>query len=192
VLIECGRRLPADWLGNLKAAWKVLTGSKYINIERMYGLTANGRNKRGVNRRALRELVKYSTKAAEFSCEPQRVGEFLDAFKDVRRMQSFGSFKGMVKEAKKEADAEENPRSWEPIGCKCGLCTWGMLTWSREPVHISQTILFSDGTRQLRLFDSGADPPLERYVERQPENNSLAAFTSEANLFTPQLRLPVA
>lgn len=192
VLLECKRRLPAPWLGNLKAEWKRFTGSWVIRLDAMFGVSSKGKKQRRINRAALKELVKYATKAASFAQEPARVAEFLDAFKNVRRMQSFGSFKGVVAQAKEESDA--TPKNWEPCGCKCGLCTWGMVEWEREPVHISQTVLFPDGSRQLRLFDSGSDPPREGAFVSDECNRIAREFAAlraahESSLFAPQLRL---
>ena len=164
VLLECRRRLPKDWLGNLKGSWKRITGSHVIRLERMYGVDSRGCRRRRINRSALKELVKYATKAAPFATEPERVEEFLTAFENVRRMQSFGSFKGEVSRAEKDAD--ETPKRFELAGCKCGMCTWGMGQIGPK-VHITQTVLVFDGTRQLRLLDSGCDPP-PNLEARQP------------------------
>ena len=164
VLLECTDALPETWLEELKAAWGKLSGSKYLHIERMYGIDEKGRKRRKVNAAALRELIKYATKAASFGDSPELVNEFLEAFKDVRRVQAFGSFLGAMKEAEEETREEEHPETEKPgdlIGCSCGMCRWRDVHWSSELIHISQTILAFDGTRQLRLFDSGADPPCE-------------------------------
>jgi len=55
--------------------------------------------------------------------------------------------------------------------------------------HISQTVLAFDGTRQLRLFDSGADPPIEVVSERSGEETengtgiTLGAIPKASSLF---------
>src|SRR6266702_3172181 len=89
-----------------------------INLEEMYGIDKKGRKKRKVNMQAVRELVKYATKAASFGNSPELVDSFLIAFENVRRMQSFGSFLGVEKEAEKEL--EQTPGDFELVGCKCG------------------------------------------------------------------------
>jgi hypothetical protein len=158
ILIEVpkqrGGLLPYEWLESLKSKWHEITGdSKYINVKRMYGIDKKGRKTRKLNRRALREVVKYSTKAATFAAQPELVRQFLDTFKNVRRYQSFGSFMGIAKQAEEDAEKE-----LQPSGCKCGKCPpnqWRLI----GIVHECDTRLMADGSRQLRLYDSGTDPP---------------------------------
>lgn len=150
VMVKAGGRIPKEWLARVKALWREITGdSYYIHIERMYGVTKNGRKTRRINERAIKELVKYSTKAADFCEQPQRVGEFLDAFKNVRRLQSFGCFHAANKAAD-ESERESEPQKHEKLlaGCVCGGCTWGQL-YLFAKVHIADTVLLNDGTRVL-------------------------------------------
>src|SRR5260370_1478345 len=195
VLLECRRALPSSWLGNLKRSWRRITsGSHVIRLERMYGTSRTdkrGHGKRRINRSALRELIKYATKSASFGHVPELVDTFLTAFENVRRMQSFGSFLGIQKEADAEVEKISDPTAdkFALVGCKCGMCTWMVGVRCRELVHISQTVLAFDGTRQLKLFDSGSDPPAEKIVEREPTGDFIAARAMEANLFTTQLGL---
>lgn len=155
VLIETRKRLPMDWIDGIRAHWRSITGSHVLRLEKMYGTDKKGRKTRKVNKRAIRELVKYATKTADFSDRTDCVLEFYRAFKGVRRMQCFGSFLGVDKEAEKEADPS-HPENL--VGCSCGLCKWADMKFIRK-VHISETILLSNGTRQLKLFDSDTGPP---------------------------------
>jgi hypothetical protein len=162
----------------------------------MYGKNKKGEKTRKINRRGLKEVVKYATKAASFASKPDRVEEFLLAFENVHRMQAFGSFKETFKQADKEAKDGENPKAWEPCGCNCGMCKWADVEWKRNLLHISQTVLALDGTRQLRLFDSGADPPNGNTVQHEKTveqvGQSLAPTSrSQAEIFAIQQWLVV-
>jgi len=160
-------------LGRFKERWKKITGdSHYVHLAKMYGKTPKGGKTRKINSSALRELVKYATKASTFSRRGDKVLEFFNAFRNVRRMQAFGSFLGTVK----EPEQEEKEKETELVGCACGLCRW----CDAKPAglfHISQTVLAFDGTRQLRLFDSGADPPIEVVSERNRETDNSTGIT---------------
>lgn len=166
ILVETKRGAFA--LSNLKRfkeRWLQITGDSHvIRIEKMYGKSENGGKIAKIDRGALRELVKYSTKAADFSKNSARVLEFFHAFKNIRRLQSFGTFLGAVKEAEKEANEEHTK---EPVGCSCGLCKWTDAKFICK-VHITDTVLLADGTRQLKLFE-GAGPPEIPPFERIPE-----------------------
>ncbi len=182
VLIETKGRIPMDWIFRLRVAWKEITGSHVLNLEPIYGLDKKGEKKRKVNMRAVKELVKYATKSADFADYPERVDEFLTAFENIRRVQSFGSFVGFDK-----ADEEvKEKRKDELVGCNCGACTWRCGT-PAGLYHLSQTILRPDGVRQLRLFDSGTDPPFDRemYLEIvkkwDEEYNKFGRVALEAN-----------
>jgi len=157
ILIETKKgALGLHHVERFKERWLKITGdSRYINLKKMYGKTRKGGKTKRINRSALRELVKYATKSADFSRKPDRVLEFFRAFKGVRRMQSFGSFLGVAKDAEKEANEEHTK---EPVGCSCGLCKWSDGKYICK-VHITETFLLADGTRQLKLFDSGEGPP---------------------------------
>jgi hypothetical protein len=144
-----------DWIDRVRAHWISITGSHVLRLEKMYGTDKKGRKTRKVNKRAIRELVKYATKTADFSDRADCVMEFYRAFKGVRRMQCFGSFLGIDKDAEKEADPT-HPENL--VGCSCGFCKWADMKFVRK-VHITDTILLSDGSRQLKLFDSGEGPP---------------------------------
>jgi hypothetical protein len=148
VLIETPKKLPLDWITRLKAKWLEITGdSHYIRLERMYGLDKKGRKTRKLNKRAIREIVKYATKAASFATRPELVRQFLDAFKNSRRMQAFGSFLGVTKEADKDEE-----KAAQPVGCACGKCLPEQFKLFRC-VHVSDTRLMADGSRQLKLFE---------------------------------------
>lgn len=162
VLIEAPRFLPRPWIFAVRARWEQITeGAKVVHLARVYGVTKEGKKlRRKLNMRGIRELVKYATKCADFADSPERVDEFLKAFKGVRRVQSFGSFFGVEKDAKREP-GEDDCRL---VGCICGKCTAS--DFRNEPglVHISETILLPDGRRQLR-FDFVQEL---RYAEEHP------------------------
>src|SRR5260370_37453501 len=128
VLLECRRALPSRWLGNLKRSWRRITsGSHVIRLERMYGTSRTdkrGHGKRRINRSALRELIKYATKSASFGHVPELVDTFLTAFENVRRIQSFGSFLGIQKEADAEVEKISDPTAVKCalLGSKCRIC----------------------------------------------------------------------
>lgn len=179
ILAECKKHWRRDsWLAELKQEWKRLSGSHVINVERMYGRDKNGRETRKINMRSVKEIAKYATKSTGFSSQPHLVNEFLTAFESMRRMQSFGSFLGVVKEAEKEADTQANPETHKPnelVGCACGVCRWRDGHRVREYIHISKTVLGVDGSRQLLLFDSGSDPPVEVVSERTESDSPAVA-----------------
>jgi hypothetical protein len=147
-LIELPKDHPDDWLDQLKAEWLRVTGDAYVlKLVPVYGRTKRGKKLfRTVNRAGLKEVVKYVTKAASFSRSPERVGEFLQAFKHVRRVQTFGSFHGALKNVEREPgdDGVE-------LKCSCGKTHYhDQFEWSGRPVHISETIVGSNGERQLK------------------------------------------
>jgi hypothetical protein len=149
VLIETEGKLPFDWIHKLKVAWRGITGdSDVLHLVPMYGKDKKGRKTRGVNMRALKELVKYVTKSAQFGGSPELVAEFMDAFKNTRRIQAFGSFVGMAAEAEKEAAEESNPKPNNPVGCNCGLCVWADGV-DDGIVSIRDTKLMPDGSREF-------------------------------------------
>src|SRR6266849_9088634 len=155
-----GKSLPRQWIFTLRNRWREITGGSHvINLERVFGRDKRGRKTRKVNHRALRELVKYATKAHDFSNLPKRILEFHRAFASVRRIQSFGSFLGCAK----EIDEEKKETEQELIGCACGACRWKDGT-PTGLFHITETEIRPDGYRQLRLFHDHifrAHPPPE-------------------------------
>jgi hypothetical protein len=183
VLIETPKRLPMNWIERLKMEWRGITnGSHVMRLEKMYGVDKKGNKRGNVNARSVRELAKYATKALTFSDRPGRVMEFYNAFKNVRRVQSFGSFIGMVKEAEKDA---EKAHESEPVGCKCGMCIWAQGEVEREIVHISKTFLTSEGLRQVKLFelDTGPPPEPEKFLSQEfyEQTRALAEIREEAS-----------
>lgn len=148
ILVETSGRLPKLWVYRLRVLWRRLTGSHVINLQPLYGRDKKGRKTRKINRRALCELVKYATKAADFARKPERVVEFLRAFTNVRRVQMFGSFFG---EKNPEPETNDENKPDEPIGCPCGKCTWKDVEWGGV-FRDHQTIL-RNGVRQLKLFE---------------------------------------
>jgi len=177
VLIEVTKKLPFAWLAVLKVAWHRVTGNaEYLHLTRVYGKSKRGKKlHRKVNRRGLRELVKYVTKCAEFAYSPRLVDEFLNAFKNVRRIQSFGSFLGEAEISEREPGEDSDLKA-----CSCGgVHPHRDFKWQHTLVHVSQTWLLPDGTRQL-CFDYGefergstpdTSPPFE--LEREAVERDL-------------------
>lgn len=187
VLIESEGRLPRSWIYRLRVLWRRLTGSHVLNLQPLYGRNKKGRKTRRINRRALRELVKYATKAADFARKPDRVVEFLQAFTNVRRVQTFGSF--FAKSDPDPNTAEEHAPE-DLVGCPCGKCRWkdgvpGALFRDTE------TILRADGVRQLKLFgnDPFWNPEKPPDPEPQPE---VSAQTKNLDLFFHQTEIAFA
>lgn len=161
-----GRRnkLPMDWIERLKRKWLEITGDSHVlNLKPVHGKDSRGRYTKRVNMRAVCELVKYATKSADFAATPDLVREFCAAFRNTRRVQSFGSFLGVEQEAKDaEAAAEKKLTADEPAGCPCGKCLKSDFV-RKGHVHISETVLLPDGTRQLLLF-----PMMDGVTEMRP------------------------
>jgi len=135
----------AWWLRRLKQEWYdlVVTDKKKIKKINIHI--------REVDEGVRFELVKYVAKAASFSHTPALVGEYLDAFENVRQLESWGSFRG-----------DKKKYSPEPVVakrfCKCGNC--GVGDWRYAGVvHVSETRLLPDGTRVLGLTVTGLPPP---------------------------------
>ncbi len=137
------KMLPSGWIFTMRRAWyRITRGSHVLNL-------------RAVNRKAVKELVKYQAKVADFVFSPELVDEYLTAFRNVRRVQSFGSFLGVKQETLAEVQAQER----EHFQCKCGQ--HGKLLFDRT-VALCETEVLPDGTRQLRLFD--LPPPVEDWI----------------------------
>lgn len=152
----------------MRAEWLRVTGNaKYVHLTPIYALSKSGKklyNK--VNKKAIRELVKYTTKCADFSKSPERVDEFLTAFKNHRRVQGFGSFQGVEKEEREPGCDDDAVIP----GCACGKCAASSWKWEAGIVHISETRLMPDGTRQL-AFDYVSE--MAGSIEESPPGFSL-------------------
>lgn len=151
--IHCLLEIPAGrdfgWLPKLKEAWfKSCEGARNLHLERVFSKGKRGQKIYGrVDRKCLNELVKYVTKAVSFAWSPDLIHEFLTAFRHVRRVQAFGSLVGSLKDAEREPGDEEGL-----LKCSCGSRhLHSEFTWSHEPVHIRDTILMPDGTRQMKF-----------------------------------------
>jgi len=149
VLIELPKDHPTEWLEALKKTWlRVSGGGEYLHLMRVYGTSKSGkRSYRRVNRKALKELVKYVTKAAPFARSPELIDEFVSAFENVRRVQAFGSFYGEL------GDEEREPGDdGEEVKCSCGMYHYhSEFCWQKKPVRAGDTKLMPDGTRQLKF-----------------------------------------
>lgn len=167
-LIELPKDHPDEWLDALKAAWfAIRPTSRNLHLERVYYVTKRGRKKYNrVTLQALKEVVKYVTKAADFCALPDLVAEFMRAYENVRRVQCFGSFQGALKD-----EAREPGDDGMEITCSLGHrhCQ-SDFEWSSRAVPISDTELKPDGTRQLK-FDFWAE--VAGSVEESPPNFEL-------------------
>ncbi|HYL64452.1 MAG TPA: protein rep [Candidatus Methylomirabilis sp.] len=147
VLFEAPKRLPPWWLTLLKTAWNCITGgARYLRLQRAYTVTKRGVKKYNhLNEKALREVCKYVTKCAEFAGDHLLVGEFLSAFKGVRRVQCFGSFHGKATQEFCREPGEDDAGVAETENCLRGE------GYVRLPfrAHIGDTEVLPDGTRQL-------------------------------------------
>ncbi len=170
-LLEMPGRHPADWLDRLKAEWFRVTGNaQYLHLVPVYGRSKRGKKiYRRVNLKALKEVVKYVTKAADFAGSPELVDEFMTAFEHVRRVQAFGSFLGGLGEEQHDAGDEHGM-----LKCSCGgEHVRSDFTWSPVLVHISDTVLMADGSRQLKfdfaveLRESRDESPPELVLEAE-------------------------
>lgn len=106
---------------DLKAIWFELTGDSYIiKIQDIQGHGDEG--KLG----ALRETVKYITKAVAFAEDEDLLTEFLAATKNMRRIGKFGWCHNYEKPTPPPTDKRFwhvnpfNGRGPKPIGCGCG------------------------------------------------------------------------
>jgi hypothetical protein len=168
VIIECPELVLKRWVYAVQAAWKKTTGDSWVvNLKPCGGWAYRRRRGRLVRvpngslrdqRRAVRETVKYVTKAVSFCDEPELVGELLTAFQGVRRVQSFGSF------FDPELPEEEGSSTHESraLKCQCGQCQpdqWREL----GSVPEREVTVLPDGRVQLALFGTG--PPVIQRIE---------------------------
>lgn len=129
VIVEAGRSLPQPWVFYLRRDWLAVTNGAGAVV-----------HMRAVNRRAVRELVKYQAKAVSLVHDPALVDEYLRTFHHVRRLQCFGTFLG--------ADVPEPEKPG--FKCACGLCRredWVYL----GTVMDAETISALGGERQMRF-----------------------------------------
>jgi hypothetical protein len=148
-LVELPEEHPDEWLDQLKAEWfRITEGARNLRLTRVFAITKSGRTLYGkVNHRSLKELCKYVTKAVSFAWSPALVDEFLNAFKNVRRVQAFGSFFGALKDAEREPGEE-----CDELKCSCGgTHARKEFRATRTIVHIRDTMRRADGFVQMRF-----------------------------------------
>ncbi len=147
VLFEAPKRLPRWWLVLLKQAWVEITGDgRYLHLKRAYSVTKRGKKwYNRLNEKALREVCKYVTKCAEFAAEPLLVDEFLNAFRNVRRIQCFGSFYGVQA---KEFEREPGDECQSDPEVRMRLCDEGYRRIGLRAA-LSETQMCADGSRQF-------------------------------------------
>lgn len=149
VLIEGPQRFTRARLMALKSQWERITGNaKYLRLQPVYRVSRSGKKIFGkADRKALRELVKYVTKVADFATEPALVDEFLTAFKGVRRVQAFGSFLGVFKKEEREVGDETGRFECE----RCGGTHLYSECVDEGVASLSEVEQLPDGTWQLRF-----------------------------------------
>lgn len=88
----------------------------------------NIRNRRVVDVRpvedrdgAVKEVLKYITKCADFSDTPEAVEMFAEAVRGSRLIQTFGSWYGVKLDEKPNPN---EPRDWGDFKCSCGCNMW--------------------------------------------------------------------
>jgi hypothetical protein len=75
-----------------------------------------------INRdKAVKEVLKYITKVAQFSDCPEAVEAFANATRGARLIQTFGSWYGVNLELDVRFDAEQMESNWSAPKCACGL-----------------------------------------------------------------------
>lgn len=100
-LIDSDMNIPRD---KIKDAWEKITeGSWGVDIRR-------------ADKWALKEVLKYETKVADFVRWPEKVDEYLNAVKGSRLFHAFGDLFD-VEEPEEEAEKAE-------FRCACGSCKW--------------------------------------------------------------------
>ena len=139
------------WTDRLKKEWYALVVSdkrktRKINV-----------HVRRVDDGVVLELCKYLVKAASFSHVPALVGEYLDAFENVKQLQGWGSFRADKKDYPPPEDESQE-------FCECGNCRSPQDWRYVGVVHVSETRLLADGTFLLRgvvndFSLSGLPPP---------------------------------
>jgi hypothetical protein len=135
--------LPKDWIFELQREWLRITGDSHVV------------NLKSVNRHAVKELVKYQAKAANFAFSGDLVDEYLNAFHKARRIQTFGSFQHKAEEESTEELQKGQLSLWK---CDCGHCVGKDWKRNRVLLHIRDTLLDSLGNRYV---NPSASPPTE-------------------------------
>lgn len=145
IIIEANGSLPPKWIFAVRDAWREITGGSHVV------------HMRAVNRRAVKELVKYQAKTATFVFSPELVDSYLKAFRHVRRIQAFGSFLGV--------DTQEP--IWSGWRCSCGGC--GMREWAFEQVVPASQTKVVNGKRMLDLnLELAHGPPVHPGFTKYP------------------------
>lgn len=149
VLIEGPPSFTRQRLTQLRADWLRITGNaKYLHLQRLYRVSRRGTKIFGkADRKTLRELVKYVSKAVDFAGEPALVNELVTAFEGVRRIQAFGSFLGVLKDEEREPGDET-----ESFVCRHCNGTHLWRDCKNEGVASADEVeQLPDGTWQLRF-----------------------------------------
>jgi hypothetical protein len=167
VLLEASEDVPRWWIELVKPAWLAITGdARVVHLERAYTVTKRGKKKYNhLNEQALRDVCKYVTKCADFAGEHLLVDEFLKAFKNVRRIQCFGSYHGAAASEPFEREPGDEQGITE---AEARLSDDGYV---RLPfrAHIGDTEVLADGTRHLTFefmervsrYQESESPPWE-------------------------------
>jgi Replication protein len=108
--------------------WQSIHGVPIKEIERRRSWNAKNRRVvdiRGVIDRkgASFEVLKYITKTADFSDRPEAVEAFVNATRNTRLLQTFGSWYGVKIDTAVEFDPEHMD-DWGEMKCACGVNQW--------------------------------------------------------------------
>lgn len=160
----------------LKALWREITGDSFIVDIREIDGGGTERAKLG----ALRETVKYITKAVAFVEDARLLSEFLEGTKGMRRIGLFGKYHGYKAPPAPAADKRfwhVNPftgRGPRPIACGCG---YEALPNMWEQIG-GRGALYTDSEAEALARERGSpDPVLE--FERKLEKERTRDLTFE-------------
>jgi hypothetical protein len=133
--------LPDEWIFEVQRNWLEITGDSHVV------------NMRSVTHRAIKELVKYQAKVADFVFSPPLVSEYLEAFAKVRRIQCFGTFLGQAEEQTAKQVQDDERQLWL---CFCGKCSFKNGRWRCfGKAHQSVCCEGEDGEMHVRNRSGG-------------------------------------
>jgi hypothetical protein len=114
-----------EWVAN---GWRAMHGLLPEELARRNSW--NAKNRRVVyisvvhdRKKAASEVLKYITKTADFSDRPEAVEAFVNATRNARLLQTFGSWYGVKIDAAVEFDPE-HMEDWGEMTCACGVNQW--------------------------------------------------------------------
>jgi hypothetical protein len=161
-------------------AWKVRTDLSESELKVRTDWNLQNRRNLWIKRvddrdRAVKEVLKYITKSADFIDDPAAVIAFYDASRGARLIQTFGSWYGV--DFAVEFDTT-HPQDWSKLECACGMNHWERIGCvQRKDVYMQ-----AGGRWRLRrlLFDDSRwtfGRPRIRALERPEERNGEQIWT---------------